>query len=166
VGVVGFYEGVRSFAIGGNMVSSVCECINGMKGVQWFRVDRVYLAAVTTTTLTANTRKCATFSKNVATLTLLSLQANITPVLLPQHCSLRPILTRREYRKPQKSRTKIHLSTRFTLSTWDQWTPLLAYSCHHVSANCKASLHPHKNTRNSSIRADEGLMLESLNQLS
>ena len=55
--------------------------------------------------------------------------------LPPQHEYLRAILIPREHRKPQKSRTKIHLSTWYTLSTRDQGTPLtsLTYSQLHLT---------------------------------
>ena len=52
-----------------------------------------------------------------------------------QHDYLRAILTPREHRKPQNSRTKINFSTGYTLSTRNQWTLLipLIYSQIHVT---------------------------------
>ena len=47
----------------------------------------------------------------------------------PQHDNLQANLTPRERRKPQKSQTKIHLPTGYTLSTRDQWTPLMPLIC-------------------------------------
>ena len=64
--------------------------------------------------------------------------------LPPQHDYLRAILTPWQHRKPQKSWTKIYLSTGYTLSTWDQKTPLISliYSqihvTDHISTNGKA----------------------------
>ena len=58
---------------------------------------------------------------------------------LPNHSHhniyLRAILTPREHRKPEKSRTKINFSTGYTLSTRNQWTLLipLIYSQIHVT---------------------------------
>ena len=59
---------------------------------------------------------------------------------LPNHshhiiCSLWAILTPGEHRKLQKSWTKVYLSTGYTLSTQDQWMPLipLIYSQIHVT---------------------------------
>ena len=58
--------------------------------------------------------------------------SNISQLLID---NLRTILTPREHRKPQKSGTKIHHSTGYTLSTQDEGTPLipLMYSQIHVT---------------------------------
>ena len=73
-----------------------------------------------------------------------------------QHDYLRTILAPRYHRKPQKSQTKIHLSIGFTLSTRDQWMPLipLIYSQNsrdHISTNGKAPLHFHINLQQPTI---------------
>ena len=78
------------------------------------------------------------------------------------------ILTPREHRKPQKSQTKIHLSTRHTLCTRNQWTPLvpLIYSQIYVTIfvlpMAKLLHTPVKPTKthNSFILFDKGLTLE------
>ena len=69
--------------------------------------------------------------------------------------------------EPQKCRTKIHLSTGYTQSSRDQWTPLirLIYSQIHdtiISPMAKLLHTPHKPTtpHNSSIRSDQRLTLE------
>ena len=78
-------------------------------------------------------------------------------------CDNRPgtFKCKRQHRKPQKSGTKIYLSTGYTLSTRDQKTPLipLIYSQIHVtifSSMAKPSTLSYKPTtpHNSSIRSD------------
>ena len=57
-------------------------------------------------------------------------------LITPKHNYLQAILTPRERRMPQKSRTKIHFWTGYTLSTQNQWIPIIAliYSQIYVKA--------------------------------
>ena len=65
--------------------------------------------------------------------------------LPPQHDYLRAILTPREHRKPQKSRTKINFSTGYTLHTESMNAShpinLFTNSCDQTFTNGKAPLH-------------------------
>ena len=67
------------------------------------------------------------------------IKTSCAPFSLPnhsllQHDNLRSSLTPRRHREPQKSRTKVHFSTKYTLSTRNQRMPLilLIYSQIHV----------------------------------
>ena len=78
------------------------------------------------------------------------------------------VLIPREHRKPQNCWTKIYLSTRYTLSTWNQWNSLITLSYSQIRviifppmAELLHTLMKTNNAHNSFVRYDERLILET-----